>query len=430
MLIKNLFSKAAAFAGGFILVSSLATTVFAGELSIKTVTPANNAKDISVLGDVELTFDTNINSATIAGNVTVSAAGGGTVNYTAKAGAAADRVAVVFTDGLQYEKSYTVTVGTGLQAISGSTLAASSSYTFTTEKDPVTTLFHDDFNDSGALTKFTQIGTMDQAPAYNEGYSVEKGMLKIWAQVETWKADWNNRPILKIKNSDDWRDYQVDFKFSTGDSTGNPNFYPQVLVRIKNYGSNEYYSLTHCIHSWNQDSIGFSNSKTGKALWDTGKQSILGYGAYNGNLRAIGGNFSYKINNEKTNKTFTATDAAPINYGGIAFSNFNKTIYFDDIRVTDMGFFFTVDQIKNVAKKITLTFNSDLNSSTIPGKITVKKGATPVPVTVTTNGTNKIDVTLNNVEADTIYTGIVSKDIASSAGNTMSNDKVFQFKTK
>ena len=132
----------------------------------------------------------------------------------------------------------------------------------------------------------------------------------------------------------------------------------------------------------------------------------------------------------KIKKNFTETDAAPITYGGIAFSNFNKTIYFDDIRVTDMGFFFTVDQIKNVAKKITLTFNSDLNSSTIPGKITVKKGTTTVPVTVTANGTDKIDVILNNVEPDTIYTGTVSKDIASSAGSTMSNDKVFQFKTK
>ena len=401
--------------------------------AVESTYPLNGETNVSILEDVtfEFTNSVDINTLTSA-NINVSDDVAFSIMLKSP-----NKITLSFDDGLNFNKTYTASLTSGVKDVFGNPLPESS-ISFSTARDTMSILFEEDFSGdpATALARFEQVGQMDPI---GESYDVIDNALSITA--EAFHLDdydglpeghpsngYESRPILQIKGSENWTDYEVEFDVCRYTARSWAN----VVFRFQDY--NNFYEAR-----FQADTIGNGNdrvfirrflSRASTEFNTTPTDNLFSrYVFYPAKLTVIGNEYTQTIETNDGTKTVTATSSDWAS-GGIGFSNYRYTARFDNIVVYDKGFLFTPSRVKNVTNALTLNFNDDVNFDTIENKIIVSNEFGPVDTIISQHGSRGVNIALVDTLPDTIYTVEVDKGIENLQGKTMTSDKTFQFRTE
>lgn len=431
--------------------SMVVMPVSAAEFTVTAVTPEDDARLVSVIDDVVITFSEDVDQATLADGIAVS---GGEETYQLKK--AKNKVTILFDKQLSYLTEYTVTLDEDLKDVNGNALTPYE-FSFKTEYNPVTTLYYDDFEDgnAAALAKFTKGGNpITEADGIYE-------VIEDTANADNHVLQMNPvsysgyYPVFKGSNTWKWYTIDVDLKFGTpsrlkwlikgaGDGLLNTN-YRRYVVTVK---------------AVNNKTVNANMMREEKNFTNVGLTTFTGHP---GNSFPAKFEFTGDVGATKMKMTLKGNSNEDQVLEGSAFYmtgdnqstglfNFKAgsedgPVTVDNMVVTDTGWYpigyegsTFVEEIerKNIEDTIKLYFYgsmTDVASDTIT--VTDKEG-NPVGFTKTVSTTSPayIDIALDNPEPYTEYIvtipqGAVKRaNVNESTASQLSNDKVISFKTK
>ena len=405
--------------------------VFANDFTVISTSPADETGAVSVLEDLTIEFSSEVDSSTInADNVIIS---GGNASFTVSM--QSDTVAVLeFENALEFATTYTIELTSNITDTQQTPLT-SIEVSFTTELNPITVIFQEDFNGNPAeaLARFEQVGQMDPV---GESYGIANNALKITAASQHMNPvpdgypaqNWESRPMLMIIGSENWADYEVEYDVNVSSARG----YPTVAVRFQDY--HNYYRNYHRAETVGTNGDGIflsrivSNASTSLTTGIAG--DLFNRGTYyHAKFSAIGSAFAFESETKDGIKAISGSDSTWAS-GGIAFSNMRYDVLYDNIVVYDRGFIFTPSLLKNTQDVITLNFNEAIDFNTVDGNISVSDSNGPVNFELYPNGLNGVDVQIVDMQFGTFYSITVGDGITNSLGTkSLLNEKSFDIKT-
>lgn len=196
-----------------------AGVVLADSFTVVSTSPGDGATNVSVLDDLTITFSSAVDSSTLTSdNIIIT---GGNAYFTVDM--QSDTVAtVMFDTALDYGTTYEVLLTSNITDTNQNPLTETE-FSFKTQENPITLLFEEDFEGDAqeALEKFEQIWTTMEE---GESFEVANNALSITALGDTKAGDnWEGRPVLQIKGSENWEDYEVEFDFFRNGERAYPN---------------------------------------------------------------------------------------------------------------------------------------------------------------------------------------------------------------
>lgn len=405
--------------------------VLAEDITVSAITPADDTTAVSVIEDISVTFSGEVDS-TLLTKENFSVTSEGTVpDYEIQKNG--NTVKLNFADEFDYDTDYTVTL---------KNVGEEQSFNFTTESNPLTTLFEEDFSTLTTITdRFTNTGRQS---GNGHIFSIDTTgkSLKISGY---WSKSVGNGPIATIKGSEDWVDYEVYGEFKNRPETLGVIGLRQTVdtTTASNQTNDGYFISAGSYYSAIADSTGMTldltKAKTSylePAFASASEHPAVSDESFYGVTVSVDGN---KIDASTTNlatgevmNSISYTDADnTYKKGALGFGALNTFSYWDNIKVTDKGLLFTPDEIKNTGSTITLNFNEAINEESVTNdKVTVKKGDEIVASAVEVADDKTVEIAIASPELDTEYSITVSKDILrTSDGLGMSTDKTFKVLT-
>jgi len=408
----------------------------------------NGAKDVSVIDDIEIAFENEINEKTLDG---IKVTGNNIPYYEVEA--MGNKVNIVFEDALPYNETITVTVAGTVESIDGIVLGTPQVFAFTTERNPITTLYHQDFDDittsgSGADMSGNKFGGLTVQSANNgtyfSNYKVENGELFMNLHWAYKGSDTGNLRFL-IDGSENWTDYETsaDFKQNVKDGEKwvwsgfglryngeNSNNSMKVFLNyLQNSGSNPRISFNYINGEGTAKEYGWNTCTLNTNEWyrltaTVEGQKVTGKVEKDGvKIREV----SYDMASE------TGTDEPLNEKGGIYIGQFWYQSYVDNILVEDKGLIFTPAQSKYTDGKIELKFNEELTNeeAALADLITVTNQNGEEKKINVVYGTNNKNVTIDILDAmhGEVYTITVDKAVVSAEHTSgMNTSKTFKLK--
>lgn len=411
------------------ILSSFAffSPAFAESYSVVSVTPGADTDNVSVLEDILVTFNTEIDESLLTKeNFSVTSEAEVPEYEIEKNGSG---VEVKFNEALCYDTEYSLNIKN----------IAEKSVSFKTEDNPLTLLFEEDFSSAEALNKFTNTGKQ------SVGANVEGGAFKVGGHG-AWNTG-NGLGVYSIKGSEKWNDIIVTAEYKT-EAWSSPIlvFRQKGVDTTKEENQTLYgYFLTGGTYaapasqgySPNRIFLGWHNVGCNV---DQGTEFSDPYTAGVGSGKWYGIKLTTKGNYQKAEHYDIGTGAilnsiererTDFESGPVGFSAYYQATYYDNIKVFDNGFNFEVNNIKNTGDTISLIFNEDIDEASVSDdKVVVKKDGSIVDSEVEVVGDNMVNVKILDAEIDTVYEITVLKDIQSASDKTtMCSDKTFKIKT-
>lgn len=431
----NLSSQITSAAGDELTDYSFSFTTTESNFAILTTLPANDAEDVSVLSDLTVYFNNDVNPDTLSGNITVTPAADFKIKNSGSS------IKLVFTDALSYYTDYTVTFNDSIQTVDGMPLSKKI-ISFKTAPDMGKALFYENFNGDAetAQSRFTETGTPDTD--HDEHFYVEDGVLKL----KTWHSGatgQSNKTEATIIGSNTWRNYEISYDFKLPVLT-NTSLGPTNYLRIRDQkptGTNRYVTVSTGDSSNNgtlTTSITREDSKNGTygstegfnynaanyyhaELYFTGSKSdaVLNYSlsgtAADGN--PVTQNISYNaVANEQSGGYVDAN-------GYVTFTALGGTQLIDNILVNDLDFYITAENIKNNKGTATLKFSQPLDTETVFDNIKVYDGNTEVDAFITVYNQTTITVSVKKPESGKTYRIKALTGLLSTSGVNLSNER-------
>lgn len=430
---KNISKKLISATLAATMVSSLwGMGVMAEDIAVSTVTPANNASAVSVVKDISLNFNTELDDALLTTeNFAVTSTGNVPKYEIEKSG---NTVKLNFDSEFDYDTDYTLTL---------KNVGEEKSFKFTTEQDPVNVLFEEDFSTLTDLSeKFTNTGAGKSQYGGTYGIDSNGKTLKIGG---CWNKNVGGGVIATVKGSESWVDYEVYGEFKQRTETLGIIGLRQTVdtTTADNQTNDGYFVSAGSYYTSFTDStgmtLGLTKAKTnyGTPCFTTAADTpaVEDETFYGVNVSVIGNTINASTKNLKTGdvmNSFSYTDTdKTYKKGALGFGALNTFTYWDNIKVVDKGLMFTADKVKNTGSTITLTFNEAIDEDSVSdGSVTIKKNGEAVASAVEVVNNKTIKAAILQPELDTEYAITVSKDIKrASDGMGMSNDKTFNILT-
>lgn len=417
-------------------------TTLSSTFAVSSTLPADGSRDISVLDDMTIIFNDDVDVDTLAGNITVTP----TADFDIVE--VDGGIKLAFKNALEYYTDYTVTLSGDISTVDGMPMSEKV-ITFKTAPDMGKALFYENFDgdEATAQARFTETGTPDTD--HDEKFYVENGVLKL----KTWHSGATGQDNLTratIIGSDAWGNYDINYDFKLP--------VPQ----------NTSLGPTHYLHIRQQDP-NVVNRYVNIAVSDSSKAGIVsasiaressGNGSY-GSTESFSYDASKYFNaylyftgtkaNAVVDYSLTGTDTdgnavtKEINYdattngkaggyvdakGFVSFSAKSGTHLIDNILVNDLDFTMSATGIKNNEGTVTLTFSKALDTTTVTDNIKVYDGDTEVAATVVAEGSTTVKVTVKNPVSGKVYTIKALTGLTNADGKALSNERTIEMSVK
>lgn len=388
------------------------------ESAVKAISPENNAQNVSVLSDISIVLEED--KEVEESDVTVE--GENLPEYNLEIDQ--NNINIIFLKELPYKTEITVTV-------------LGEAFKFITEKNPITTLFSEDFESAAALDRFENVG----ATPLNL-YEIYDG--KLLMKTHPTRLSNGGTPVLRsskdndilyIKGSENWDEYVVDIDVSNGwytkaDETGEYTDCEAMIsvntnrndgsgmLSIQSYAGGWRAFWSYYLTDWVMGQLHNAEHK-----FQTNYRTV-----HHMTIDASTTDYTASLTNDLdgtlTHKVGWGNGAHPS--GGVTLRSSWGRIVFDNLEVTDKGFLFTPDKIKNVKGKLILNFNDTVDETTLKGiKVSLNGKEQAVEGSLSEDG-KSAQISVEGLNAGQSY-DLTVENVKSRSGKTMNSKKELQF---